>query len=328
MIQYLVTIVSEAAIFAMMATGLNVIWGWSGDFDLAYYGYVALGAYMTLAFSIGRQPPPNTYIIGAHVPFILAAVLAMITVACFALLVGLVALRRLRAIYYAIVTLGTVSVLYIVISDQTSLFNGFNGLYGSIEPFNSILHLSPLAYPYFFAGLCIVVLALVFLVLRAISNSPFGRALRSVREEERASKAFGRDINRLKLKAYVIGATVGGLAGAMFAAFLNAFNPSAWSPIETLVLYAGVFIGGSGNLIGVVFGMLLMVVFQEATRFIPAINGNASFAAAVRQIVIGVLIIVILRYRPKGLFPEPRPRDDLPSGAPAGSALAAQEVAE
>jgi ABC-type branched-subunit amino acid transport system permease subunit len=147
-------------------------------------------------------------------------------------------------------------------------------------------------------------------LLERLSNSPFGRALRSVREEERAAAAFGRNIYSLKLRAYVLGAAIGGLGGGLFAAYLGAFNPTAWSPIETLLLYAAIFVGGSGNTRGVILGVFLVsVVFQEITRFLPNMGGNASFAPAVRMILIGILILVTMRYRIQGLLPEPRSKD-------------------
>ena len=310
MIQYIASIATEGVIFSIMALGLNVIWGWAGDFDIAFYGYVAIGVYMAMVTSIGRLPSPDQYILGWHLPFLVAIVIAMASAALLSLLVGTVALRKLRASYYAITTLATVLVLQIVIGNYTPLFNGYNGLYGLDQPFNDTLKLSPEAYPFFFLGFCTVILVLVYFTLERLSGSPFGRALRAVREQERAAAAFGRNIYRLKLKAYVLGATLGGLGGALFAAYLGAFNPTAWSPIETLLLYAAIFVGGSGNARGVILGVFLVsVVFQEITRFLPNLGGNASFSSAVREILIGILILVTMRYRIQGLLPEPRSKD-------------------
>ncbi len=310
MIQYIASVATEGVIFSIMALGLNVIWGWVGDFDIAFYGYVAIGVYMAMVTTIGRVPPPDQYILGWHLPFPVAVLIAMASAGLLALCVGAVALRKLRASYYAITTLSTVLMLQIFIGNYTPLFNGYNGLYGMEQPFNDALNLSPQAYPFFFLALCTAVLAAVYLLLERLSSSPFGRALRAVREEERAAAAFGRNIYGLKLKAYVLGATLGGLGGALFAAYLGAFNPTAWSPIETLLLYAAIFVGGSGNNRGVILGVFLVsVVFQEITRFIPNVGGNASFSAAVREILIGLLILATMRYRIQGLLPEPRSKD-------------------
>ncbi|MEO8973170.1 MAG: branched-chain amino acid ABC transporter permease, partial [Ktedonobacteraceae bacterium] len=226
MIQYLVSILTEGAIFGIMALGLNVIWGWSGDFDLAYYGYVALGAYMTLVLTIGPPFAPSEYILGLQLPFLVALPLAMVSSALMGLIVGLIALRHLRGIYFSIVTLGAVYVLYVMAGQYVPLFNGYNGLYGLFNPMGAALGLDFQSYQYFFLGFCLFIFILVLIFMSRVSGSRFGLALRSLREDERAAAAFGRDIYLLKLKAYVLGAAFGGLAGGLFAAYLSAFNPS------------------------------------------------------------------------------------------------------
>jgi ABC-type branched-subunit amino acid transport system ATPase component len=169
------------------------------------------------------------------------------------------------------------------------------------------------SYPYFFLGFCVFIFILVFLFMARVSGSRFGLALRSLREDERAAAAFGRDIYRLKLKAYVLGAAFGGLAGGLFAAYLSAFNPSAWSPIETIVLYSAILVGGRGNIKGVVLGVVVMIVFiQESTRFLPEVAGHPTVVPALREIVIGAVLVLFLRFRPQGLLPERRYVDRLP----------------
>ena len=312
MIQYLVSIITEGAIFGIMALGLNVIWGWSGDFDLAYYGYVALGAYMTLVLTIGPQQPPAEYILGLQLPYLVALLGAVISSALMGLIVGLIALRHLRGIYFSIVTLGAVYVLYVLASQYVPLFDGYNGLFGLLNPMGDALGLDFNSYQYFFLGFSVFVFILVFIFMARVSGSRFGLALRSLREDERAAAAFGRDIYQLKLKAYVLGAAFGGLAGGLFAAYLSAFNPSAWSPIEVIILYSAVIVGGKGNIRGVVLGVVIMIVFvQESTRFLPEIPGYPNIVPALREIVVGGVLVLFIRFRPQGLLPERRYRDRL-----------------
>jgi ABC-type branched-subunit amino acid transport system permease subunit len=307
MIQYLTSVLTEGAIFGIMALGLNVIWGWSGDFDLAYYGYVALGAYMTLVLTIGRQPPPAHYILGLELPYLVAVVVAVISAMLMALVIGLIALRHLRGIYFSIVTLGAVYVLYVMAGQFVPLFNGYQGLSGLVNPMADVLGIDFNNYQYFFLGFALAVFLLVYLFLSRVSSSRFGLALRTLREDERAAAAFGRDIYRLKLKAYLLGAGIGGLAGALFAAYLSAFNTSAWAPLETIVLYAAVLVGGRGNIRGVVLGVLIVIVLiEESTRFLPEIPGHPTIVLALRPIVIGAALILFLRFRPQGLLPERR----------------------
>ncbi|HLL79416.1 MAG TPA: branched-chain amino acid ABC transporter ATP-binding protein/permease [Ktedonobacteraceae bacterium] len=305
--QYIISILTEGAIFGIMALGLNVIWGWSGDFDLAYYGYVALGAYMSLVLTIGRQPPPSEYILGWQLPYLAALLGSVISSALMGLIVGLIALRHLRGIYFSIVTLGAVYVLYVMAGQYVPLFNGYNGLYGLFNPMGDALGLDYQSYPYFFLGFCLVLFILTYAFMARVSRSRFGLALRTLREDERAAAAFGRDIYRLKLKAYVLGAAFGGLAGSLFAAYLSAFNPSAWSPIEAIVLYSAILVGGKGNIRGVVLGVLVMIVFvQESTRFLPDVQGHTAVIPALREILIGAVLVLFLRFRPQGLLPERR----------------------
>jgi branched-chain amino acid transport system permease protein len=313
MTQYLISILTEGAIFGIMALGLNVIWGWSGDFDLAYYGYVALGAYMTLVLTIGQPTPPAQYILGLQLPYLIAVVGAVTSSALLGLIVGLIALRHLRGIYFSIVTLGAVYVLFVLAGQYVPLFDGYNGLSGLFNPMADALGIDYQSYQYFFLGFCAFLFILVFIFMTRVSGSRFGLALRSLREDERASAAFGRDIYQMKLKAYVLGAAFGGLAGSLFAAYLSAWNPSAWSPIETIVLYSAILVGGRGNIKGVVLGVVVMIVFiQESTRFLPEIAGHPTIVPALREIVIGLVLMLFLRFRPQGLLPERRYVDRLP----------------
>lgn len=303
---YWVSILTESCIFAIMGLGVNVVWGMAGDFDLAFYGYVAISVYVTLVLTIGSPTPPVEYILGLHLPYPLAVLIAVAIVVAVGALVGAVALRNLRAIYFAITTLGAISVVYVIIQVYTPLFNGFNGISGLYDPMGSVLGLSYNSYHYFLLGLCAGTLLVVAVAMSMLSASPFGRALRSIRDDESAAAAFGRNVYATKLKAYILAAGLAGLAGGLFAAYLGAFNPSAWTPLEILTLYAGVLVGGRGNVRGVVLGTFVVYVgFVEMTRNIPDVGGNPAFAPALRQVLIGLLIILFLKFRPQGLLPEP-----------------------
>ena len=303
---YWVSILTEASIFSILALGVNMVWGMGGDFDLAYYGYVAISVYLTLVLTIGKPIAPVTYILGYHLPFPLAVLIATVAAVIFATAVGAVALRNLRIIYFAITTLAAISVLYVIVQVYTPLFNGFNGIAGLYEPMAGALHLSYNSYSYFFLSLCVVVLVIAAVAMSLLSASPFGRALRSIRDDENAAAAFGRSIYTTKLKAYALAAAFAGVGGGLFAAYLGSFNPSAWSPLEILTLYAGVLVGGRGNVRGTVLGTFVLYVgFIEMTRNLPEVGGNVAFAPALREVVIGLLIILFLKFRPQGLIPEP-----------------------
>jgi branched-chain amino acid transport system permease protein len=218
--------------------------------------------------------------------------------------------------------LGAVYVIYIIAGQYVPLFNGYNGLSGLFDPMGDWFGLDYQSYQYFLLGLCLVMFALVFLLMWRVSGSRFGMALRTLREDERAAAAFGRDIYRLKLKGYVLGAGLGGFAGALFVAYLSAFNPSAWSPVgEVIALYAAVLVGGRGNIWGVALGVLIMgVLVQESTRFLPELPGlgqlntlHPQILLAMRGAIIGLVLVLFLRFRPQGLLPERRYVDRPPT---------------
>jgi branched-chain amino acid transport system permease protein len=302
---YWISVFTEAAIFAILALGLDVVWGWTGDFDLAFYGYLALGSYMTFVLAIGKPTPPVQYIIGWRLPLPLAILLAMAAVVCLAAVIGAVALRNLRDIYFAVTTLGAVSALYLIVENYTPLFDGYNGVYGLINPGQTALGLTYDGYRIFFFVAVLVILFLAYLLVQRLSRSPFGRMLRSVREDERAAAAYGRSVFWTKYRAYLFGSALAGLTGGLFAVFISAFNPSAWTPQELLIVYAAILVGGRGNPRGVILGVFVVYPgFIELTRFLPSPASRPEFGPAMRQVLIGLLIILMLRFRPEGIVKE------------------------
>lgn len=312
MITYIASALTLGTIFCILALALNVRYGWTGELDISLFAYVAIGAYISAVTTLppSRLPPPDHYILGLSQPFLVGVIFAMIACGILSLLVGAVALRSLRGDHFAITTVATTLIIYAVISQNTYIFNGFEGVYGLPQPFNTLMDLSPDAYSLFYLGLCLVALGGVYVFLERLYRSPFGRALRSTREDEIATAAFGRNVYLLKLQGYVVGGVVAGLGGALLAHFLTAFNPYAWDTAEVFLLYAALFVGGAGNQRGVLLGTIFVVVLiQEATRFLPEIPGHADAQSAIRFILVGLLIIGVLKWRPQGILPEPRAKD-------------------
>ena len=331
---YWVSVFTEAGIFAILALGLDMVWGWCGDFDLAFYGYLALGSYLTFVFAIGKPTPPVEYIIGWRLPYPLAVLLAIVIVVAVAAVIGAIALRNLREIYFAVTTLSAVSALYLIVENYTPLFNGYNGVYGLINPGQALLNLTYNGYRDSFLAVVLVLLFLTYLLVQRLSRSPFGRMLRSVREDERAAAAYGRPVFFVKYRAYLVGAALAGLAGGLFAVFVSAFNPSAWTPTELLLIYAAILVGGRGNPRGVIVGVFVVYVgFIELTRYLPSPASRPEFSPSMRQVLIGLLIILMLKFRPEGIFPErpgggPRRRWLAARGTPVGDAAGPAATAD
>jgi branched-chain amino acid transport system permease protein len=308
---YWVSVFTEAGIFAILALGLDMVWGWGGDFDLMFYGYLALGSYTTFVLTIGKPVSPVEYILGWHLPVLLAIPLAIVVVVALAAVIGSIALRNLREIYFAVTTLGAVSALYIFVENYTPLFDGYNGVYGLINPGQTWLRLTYDGYRIVLLGIVLVLLFLAYLLVQRVSRSPYGRMLRSVREDERAAAAYGRKVFMAKYRAYLFGAAFAGLAGGLFAVFVSAFNPSAWTPQELLLIYAAILVGGRGNPRGVILGVFVVYVgLIELTRFLPSPASRPDFSPALRQVLIGLMIILMLKFRPEGVVRERPGRDE------------------
>ena len=308
MFEYLVSVFTLGCATAIIVLGLNVRWGLSGQLDLGYYLMVAVGAYVTGVVAL----PPSTgggptlkYVLGLRWPFLAALPIAAVVCAVLSLLLGVVALRKLRGDSYAIVTVAATIIGYAFIAQFTPLFDGYNGLYAVPRPLAGLLGLGPQGYADFYLLLCAVVVVVVFLVLEMVRRSPFGRAVKAAREDEVAAAAFGRNVYRLRLKSYVLGGAVAGIGGSMLMGYITAFNPASWSAIETFLLYGALIVGGTGNNLGAVLGtFLVLVAIPQIAQALPVIGHDATVLPAIENMVIGLLIIVALRFRPAGILPE------------------------
>jgi branched-chain amino acid transport system permease protein len=311
-VDYLISVATLVTIYSMVSLALNVRWGWAGLFDFFVYALVAVGAYVHGVVTLPPAPPNqygDQYILGLHLPFVVGVLAAMAVTGFISLVVGAIALRQLRQLYFGIMTFSAVLVLAVVIMAEPELFNGVIGLYGVEQPLSGIVT-DPTAYSLLFLVLCVGVLAVVYVVLERLFWSPFGLCLRSIRDDEVAATAFGRDIFTERLKAYVIGGLIAGLAGALLMTYLTSFSPGGWSPIETILIFTAIILGGTANNLGVIIGTVVVFgVIGEGSRFLPDIPGHSDAFAALRIIAVAVLTVVVLRWRPQGLLPEPHLRD-------------------
>jgi ABC-type branched-subunit amino acid transport system permease subunit len=308
---YLVSVVTVGAITAILCLGVNVSWGWVGQLDLAFYVYVALGAY----FATVLQLPPAKkqqglsygYILGLRWPFLLGVIGASVIGALASCIVGYLALRRIRSDYIAIITVVTALMVAAVLGQDSRIFGGQIGVYGLTQPFNGLLKLQLTGYSYFYMGLMLACLAGTYGIVQLLYRSPFGRSLRAVREQETAAAAFGRNLFSFRLRAYVIGGTIGAFGGALYVNYLEAWNPSSWSIFEVVLILSGVVVGGRGNSLGVIVGSALVLsALPEITRLVPVFGHGSSAGPAIAALLSALLIIVVLRFRPLGLIPERR----------------------
>jgi ABC-type branched-subunit amino acid transport system permease subunit len=310
MVSFLVLVGTLVAINGIAVLGLNLQLGYAGMVNLMAITCIALGGYTAMVLML---PPPGQgvghYMLGLGLPFPLAALGAMAVAGVFGLAAGAVALRRMRAHYFAIVTFCIAEMAHQFVINYTGLFNGASGLYGLAPPFGT--YFSASGYPYFYLALSLVVFAAVFLFVEYLRKRPFGRALRAAREDRDAAMAFGRNVYTLQLKAFVIGAVLAGLSGALLVGFVGALDPNGWTSAESLILLTALFIGGSGNNIGVTLGTLVVAgLVGQGVTFIPAGLLPVEQQASIQVMVYGIALMLILRFRPAGLLPERPGRDN------------------
>ncbi|UQX88963.1 branched-chain amino acid ABC transporter permease [Jatrophihabitans telluris] len=307
MIQYLVSVGTLGVITAILVLGVNVRWGFAGELDLGFYLFPAVGAYIYGVVTLPKasKAASISYILGWNQSFPVGVLAAAVVGAVLALVLGAISLRRLRANYFAIVTVASAIIGYAFISQYKPLFNGYNGLYAIAQPFSGSVNLDAQQYADFFFGICLAFLLVIYAILEMIRRSPFGRAVKAVREDEVAALAFGRSPYVLRLKAYVIGGVVGAIGGALLVNYVQAFSPTAWSPLETFLLYGALLVGGTGNNLGAVLGaMVVLIAFPQLVLLLPGLASSPDALPAIENMVVGALIILTLYFKPGGLIPE------------------------
>jgi branched-chain amino acid transport system permease protein len=326
---YASTLLVYLGVDILAVWSLNLQYGVTGIYNFAWIMFQAAGAYTAGVLTLGPSSGNGgfqQYIFGLRLPQPLPVLLAGLVAAALALVVGLVALRRLRTDYQAMVMLVISVIAVLVVENVIGLFNGPAGLSLVPQPFSS-LPLSSLGYQWFYVAFTAAVCLIVYLFVHRVTSSPLGRALRATRDNEDAAQALGKDVVRLRLFVFVFGGAIAGISGAVLIEFIGAWSPGSWAYVETLVVLTAIIVGGTGNNAGVMLGALLVpVAFNEATRFIPQF-GRPGLVDALQWIVIGVLALAFLWFWPRGIIPERRRRfPGGTAGEPAGQAAGHGEV--
>lgn len=298
---YLVAMAVFAGLYGLMALGLNVIWGMAGMINLGLAGFMAVGAYTSALLTVRHASWP--------IPLgILAAVL--VTAAAGALVARLTA--KMKGDYLAIVTLGFAEVVRIIASNEIGLTNGTDGISAIPGPWRG--QVAPATFNLIFLGITALAVLIVYLVCQRIRHSPYGRVLRAIRDDDQVTAVAGKPVLRFKTEAFAVGAAITGFAGALYGHYNAYIAPDGFVPLITIYVVLALTAGGTGTNAGAVIGAGLVVAFMEGTRFVVAeIPGLAAVQiAAVREFLIATLLIVLLRFRPQGLFPERHIRYPVP----------------
>jgi branched-chain amino acid transport system permease protein len=313
-----VRILAFALLYVMLALGLNIVVGYAGLLDLGYVAFFAVGAYF---YALLASPH-----FGVHLPFWLLLPAGAALACLFGVLLGAPTLK-LRGDYLAIVTLGFGEIIRIFLVNLNAPVNITNGPQGinlidpialggfSLAQTHTLAGVSvPPVYNYYYLFL-LLTLAVIFVSMR-LEDSRIGRAWIAIREDEVAAAAMGVNTRNVKLLAFAMGASFGGVSGGLFAGFQGFVSPESFTLIESIMILCMVVLGGMGHIPGVVLGALLLVVLPEALRYLGPLQ-HALFGrvladpADLRLLLFGLALILVMLLRPSGLWPSPVRRREL-----------------
>ena len=337
---YFLFLVGLAGMYALLSFGLNAQWGYSGLINFSVAAFFGIGAYGTALASASSSK------VAGGIPPIIGLLVALALAAVLALLIGIPTLR-LRADYLAIASIGLAEVVRIIVLNESWLTNGSAGVRGipgffdgwpllgtfpetmpgviiSFLPGPDIVLQTPFWRALLNVALVLTLVGICYLVLRRVHRSPWGRVLRTIRSDEDAARALGKNTYAYKMQAFVLGSVIMALAG-VFYAHLNLYvGPGDLNPITTFYVWVAVILGGSGSNRGALFGGFVIVAIQQGTRFLNGFEWIPVDVAPLRLLLIGLLIVALMRFRPQGVLPPQRELiwssvvDDAPSQPDSG----------
>ena len=306
-----VRIANFAMLYVLLALGLNIVVGFAGLLDLGYIAFYAVGAY---AYALLASPQ-----FGLHLPFWVILPIGAALAALFGVMLGAPTLK-LRGDYLAIVTLGFGEIVRIFLNNLSQPLNITRGPQGiaGIDPVRignvdfsrsdsimGVVFSGPMKYYYL---LLLLLLAIVLVNLR-LQDSRIGRAWEAIREDEVAARAMGIDTTGMKLLAFAMGASFGGVGGGMFAAMQGFISPESFVLVESVMVVSMVVLGGMGNVPGVILGALLLAFVPEILRWTVEPVQHALFGKmlvepeVIRMLIFGLALVLVMLFRPAGLLP-------------------------
>jgi branched-chain amino acid transport system ATP-binding protein/branched-chain amino acid transport system permease protein len=310
LVYYITTLLVYGGVDAIACLGLSQQFGTAGVTNFGFIIFQAAGAYAAGVLSL---PPDSangafqSYVGGLNLPFpfplIGAAVVGGLLAIPFAAIVG----RRLRGDFAAVGLLVTAVMFNLLVTNYVPFLNGAAGLSLVPSPLQDIINPQSTGYQWGYSIAAVLLAFVTYRFLRRITNSPYGRTLRAMRDNDVVADSLGKNLRSLRTSSLVVGGAIAGLSGGLLVGFINLWDPQAWGYAETIVLFAAVIIGGLGNHRGAVLGAILVpLAFEEATRYIPPVANDPGLVPALQWVAIGLLIVLFLWFRPQGILPERR----------------------
>jgi branched-chain amino acid transport system permease protein len=282
--EYLIHVLIIAGIYTILSLSLNLIVGYTGIAALGHIAFAAVGAYASslLALNLGISPWIGL-LIGAALAAIIGAIVSYPSL-------------RLKGDYLALATFGLGVIIYSITKNWISLTRGPMGLPGI--PSFSLIGLR-FDNVWIYLILVLIFVGITYIAIRNITKSPFGRILTGIREDEIATEAMGKNIIKHKLIVFMVGAFFAGVAGSLYAHYITFIDPSSFTAMESITVLLMVVFGGMASLPGSIVGAMVLVIFPELLRFLGL---PSSVAAPLRQMIYGLLLVVLMIFRPKGLI--------------------------
>ena len=299
---YLIFFFTIGFILAIAVLGLNLQWGHTGLFNGGVAAFFGAGAYGVILLGGPLQPGQ---LIGMDLPYPVALAGSVLLAGLLAWVVGVIT-THLRHDYLAIATFGVAVAIENFTRNAESITGGAKGLRGFERPFESAID-NPFMFNLLYLIFVLVILATVYIILKKIVESPFGRMLRAIREDETAAQSLGKSPACIRRKAFILGSMTMGLSGALYATFYAYISPQDILPILTFQIWAMLIVGGSGNNKGAVLGTLVVWAGWVGsgwilTKFAPV--DWQLYVGTIQYVLIGLIIVLALLIRPKGLLPE------------------------
>lgn len=283
--EYIFHILIMLNIYVMLVLSANLTIGMANLLTMCQAAFYGIGAYIGTFF-----------LMQFNLPFVVIAIAVMLLTGLFSWLVSYASVR-LKGDYFVIATMGFQLIVYTILYNWTDVTHGPYGIPGI--PGIKLLGLFALSGVYAYFALSLVVAAIVVLVLYRLVKSPFGRTLNAIRADETMVQALGRDTVAFKAWAFFISAAVAGLAGVIYASYVSYIDPTSFTLDESIFILSALFIGGIGNIKGPILGALFVVLLPELLRFVGLPD---SVAANLRQIIYGLALILVMYFRPQGLW--------------------------
>lgn len=297
LVNFLVYLAIMMGIYAILSLSLNLQYGFTGLANFGHVVFFCLGAYMS-----------TIIVLVFKMPFILGLLGGMVVAGLFGYIIS-IPTANLKEDYWAIATLAAAEIVRIFFLNEDWVVGGGPyqggafGIGGIPQPLRSLF--SAHTYPFFYLVIVLVCLVATYIIINTLTQSAFGRVIKSIREGDNLPQALGKDVKRFRMKVMAVAGSFGGLAGCLWAHYHGFISPNQFLPLETFIIWAMVIVGGKANNKGAILGAVIIMIFYNSTRFLKDyIPIEAVTLASLRMVAIGILIVVAMLFMKEGLIKE------------------------